>query len=301
MTRNEYLSRLRTCIQALPLEEQTEALEFYQDYFADADDDEAVIAELGTPEELAEIIKAKFACVPARTENKKNQSDFGRRTSSSGRSFVFEEKDIRAIDFSFGAAEVVIIPDERYSVETRGMENRNLQCKVTPYGILTIDNKRKFSCLQFFKRIDRKNYHPRILVTIPKNAKLDSIKISIGAGSLVTKGVSVTTSRTYLEAGAGNLVFNGINGGFCDIHCAMGRIKTSGTFTGKSKIDCAMGSVKVEVNSLATDYSYDAQVALGEIRFDKDKKSGIGSDYSSKKENHFSINCGMGSVNVMFC
>ncbi|MBP5602039.1 MAG: DUF1700 domain-containing protein, partial [Treponema sp.] len=63
MTRNEYLSRLRSCIQALPLEEQTEALEFYQDYFADADNDEAVMQELGTPEELAETIKAKFACV----------------------------------------------------------------------------------------------------------------------------------------------------------------------------------------------------------------------------------------------
>jgi len=303
MTRNEYLSRLRSCIQALPLEEQTEALEFYQDYFADADNDEAVISELGRPEELAETIKAKFACVPAQAnkfEKNKSRSDFKTRTSSSGRSFVFDSKDIRALDLSFGAAEVVVISGDHYSVETRGMDLNDIQCEVTPYGTLAIDNQRKVPCPHFLRYGDRKNWHARILLTIPENAKLDTVKIRIGAGSLITKGVSITTSRIGLDVGAGRLVFKGINGGLCDIHCAMGNIEASGSFTGFSKIDCAMGNVKLLVNGLSSDYSYDAQVGLGEVKFDKDKKSGIGSGCTSRKENHFSINCGMGAVNVIF-
>ncbi|MCQ2579704.1 MAG: hypothetical protein MJ159_03290 [Treponemataceae bacterium] len=312
MTRNEYLSRLRSCIQALPLDEQTEALEFYQDYFADADNDEAVMAELGTPEELAETIKAKFACVPANMQSSKDKdsekADFNRRTSSSGRSFVFENKDIRALDLSFGAAEVVMISGERFSVETRGMDPCSIRCEVTPYGTLAIDNQTRilfdgqgnnlFS--NFFRHENRKNWHPRILLTIPENAQLDSIKIRVGAGSLVTKGVSVSSSRTSLDVGAGNLVFKGIKGGLCDIHCAMGNIETSGTFTGFSKIDCAMGCIKVAVNGTAEDYSYDAQVGLGEIKFGQEKKSGINSSCTARKENHFLINCGMGSVTVSF-
>ncbi|MBR3814106.1 MAG: DUF4097 family beta strand repeat protein [Spirochaetaceae bacterium] len=303
MTRNEYLSRLRSCIQALPLDEQTEALEFYQDYFADADNDEAVMAELGTPEELAETIKAKFACVPAQTKaygSRDEKADFNRRTSASGRAFIFDAKDIRALDLSFGAAEVVMISGDRYSVETRGMGNNDIQCEVTPYGTLAVDNQRKIPCAQFLRNGDKKNWHPRILITVPKDAKLDSVKIRVGAGSFVTKGVSITTSRICLDAGAGRLAFNGINGGLCDIHCAMGYIEASGTFTGASKIDCAMGSVKLVVNGNSADYSYDAQVGLGDVRFDRDKKSGIGSGCTVRKENHFSINCGMGAVNVMF-
>ena len=63
MNREEYLSELKRCIQALPLEEQEEALEYYKDYFDDADNDSKVIEELGDPEKLAEEIKEKIACV----------------------------------------------------------------------------------------------------------------------------------------------------------------------------------------------------------------------------------------------
>ncbi|MBO7420036.1 MAG: DUF4097 family beta strand repeat protein [Spirochaetaceae bacterium] len=302
MTRNEYLSRLRSCIQALPLDEQNEALEFYQDYFADADNDEAVMQELGSPEELAETIKAKFACVPAQSKAYGGQSgaDFNTRTSASGRSFVFETKDIRALDLSIGAAEVVVITGDHYSVETRGMDANDMRCEVTPYGTLAIDNQRKIPCAHFLRHGDSKNWHPRILITLPRDAKLDSAKIRVGAGSLVTKDVSIKTSRICLDVGAGRIIFNGINGGLCDIHCAMGSIEASGTFTGSSKIDCAMGNVKLTVNGSSSDYSYDAQVGLGDVRFDRDKKSGIGSGCTTRKENHFSINCGMGAVNVIF-
>jgi uncharacterized membrane protein len=72
MKREEYLKELKNCIQALPIEEQNEALDYYFNYFEDANDDEKVISELGSPEELAEEIKAKFACVPAQKNPRKS-------------------------------------------------------------------------------------------------------------------------------------------------------------------------------------------------------------------------------------
>ena len=60
MNRNEYLKELQTYIQALPVEEQKEAMDYYYNYFEDADNDEKVIAELGSPAKLAEEIKAKL-------------------------------------------------------------------------------------------------------------------------------------------------------------------------------------------------------------------------------------------------
>ena len=51
MTKGEYLKKLKDLIQALPAEEQEEALSYYSDYFDDAESDDKVIEELGSPEE----------------------------------------------------------------------------------------------------------------------------------------------------------------------------------------------------------------------------------------------------------
>lgn len=66
MNREQYIAQLRVQLYALPAEEQDAAIEYYNNYFDDAgqENEQQVIAELGTPEELAAVIKADFACVP---------------------------------------------------------------------------------------------------------------------------------------------------------------------------------------------------------------------------------------------
>ena len=61
MTREEYLNELKSSIMSLTTDEQAEAIQYYSDYFDEADDDEKVMHELGTPEELAKTIIEKFA------------------------------------------------------------------------------------------------------------------------------------------------------------------------------------------------------------------------------------------------
>ena len=58
MTRNEYLGALRQELRSLPLQEQEEALRYYEEYFDDAgpENEQQVIAELGSPRELARNI-----------------------------------------------------------------------------------------------------------------------------------------------------------------------------------------------------------------------------------------------------
>lgn len=63
MERKEYMERLEQLLGVLPLEEREEALQYYHDYFDDAgvENEEKVIRELGTPEEVAAKIRAGFA------------------------------------------------------------------------------------------------------------------------------------------------------------------------------------------------------------------------------------------------
>lgn len=63
MKRKEYMERLEQLLLVLPQEEREEALQYYSDYFDDAgiENEDRVILELGSPEEVAAKIRAGFA------------------------------------------------------------------------------------------------------------------------------------------------------------------------------------------------------------------------------------------------
>lgn len=63
MNRAEFMSRLASLLQDVPLAEREEALQYYNDYFDDAGEgnEETTIASLGSPEEIAKSIKAGLA------------------------------------------------------------------------------------------------------------------------------------------------------------------------------------------------------------------------------------------------
>ena len=72
-----------------------------------------------------------------------------------------------------------------------------------------------------------------------------------------------------------------------------------GTVTGKSDIDCGMGNIQLSLEGLRETYSYDLKLGLGNFKINKDKKAGLyQSIVDGKKSNHFSVNCGMGNVDI---
>ena len=63
MNRREYIERLEQLLLVLPYEEREEAIQYYSDYFDDAgvENEDRVILELGSPEEVAAKIRAGYA------------------------------------------------------------------------------------------------------------------------------------------------------------------------------------------------------------------------------------------------
>lgn len=63
MNREEFMRQLDILLISLPKEEREAALQYYNDYFDDAgaEKEEAIIAELGSPEEIAAVIRAGYA------------------------------------------------------------------------------------------------------------------------------------------------------------------------------------------------------------------------------------------------
>lgn len=60
MTKLEFMKELESLLLDIPLEERNEALNYYNGYFEDAGEDHEteIIAELGSPKKMADIIKA---------------------------------------------------------------------------------------------------------------------------------------------------------------------------------------------------------------------------------------------------
>lgn len=63
MTKQEFMYRLAQQLVSLPPEERLCALKFYDEYFADAGEEnwEALLRDLGSPEEVARTIQEDFA------------------------------------------------------------------------------------------------------------------------------------------------------------------------------------------------------------------------------------------------
>ena len=306
MTRKQYMTALKNNIQSLTLDEQKEALQYYEDYFEEAGDDKKVMEELGSPEEVAEVIRERFSNTLVKnniaSEDEEEETD---NSTDSGRYealyYEFKTSDVKNVEFSFGAAEVVMISGDKYSVETRGISKENLLCRVDSEKTLVVKNLNKLSGFNFFNHHDRPGRMvPRILITVPDGASLGRFKAAIGAGNFVTKDISISFDKGHIDVGAGNFVVKKIHGNEVNMRCGMGNLNIEGSLAGVCNIDCGMGAIKLNLSGNASDYSYDAKVGLGDFKFNDEKRSGVCQVYASnRKQNHFSVNCGMGSVNII--
>ncbi len=308
MTKKQYMTALKNNIQSLTLDEQKEALQYYEDYFEEAGNDKKVMEELGSPEEVAKVIRERFSNTLVEKEKKSAESDDEEETQTSGEFgryealyYEFKNSDVKNVEFSFGAAEVVMISGKKYSVETRGISKENLLCRIDTEKTLVVKNLNKLSGFNFFNHHDRPGRMvPRILITVPEGAELGRFKAAIGAGNFVTKDISISFEKGHIDVGAGNFVLKKIHGKELNMRCGMGNLNIEGSLAGVSNIDCGMGAIKLNLSGNACDYSYDAKVGLGDFKFNDEKRSGVCQVYaSSRKQNHFSVNCGMGSVNIL--
>lgn len=86
MNRIEFMKELEAMLQTIPVEDRSDALQFYNDYFEEAgpENEAATIAELGSPRKLADKIKADF------TGANEDSSEYSETGYTDTR---FEEKD----------------------------------------------------------------------------------------------------------------------------------------------------------------------------------------------------------------
>ena len=293
MTREKYLSELKSELRSLPEAEQVEALEYFKGYFEDADNDDEVMASLGTPQELAKTILERFVSVPEIYRPRENQDGHGSYGS-------FKDSEVRSLDISIGAAEAVITTGDSYSVEYKNMEAGDITVGLSGLGTLSIRNNATYRNFTFWMRKNNsEKVPPRILIKVPEDAKLDLFKVNLGAGTLTSSRLRLRAEKINLNVGAGNLVLDTVFGGSGKVACGMGNLEYTGTISGRVAADCGMGKLQMNLTGKESDYSFAASVGLGSVQFNKIQKNGIGKlSCSEKKPNHIEASCGMGLVKI---
>lgn len=313
MTKKQYLKKLEYCISALPADERNEALDYYSNYFDDADDDDKVMMELGEPEDLAKTIIEKFTCVPAVSKNKKksqkneseeeteDESDDLYEYEDEKLCYEFKKNQVKHLAVSLAACDCVFKSGKDFKVEARGISRDDLRCEINKAGTLIVENKKKIPGKKLFNHERTNNWCPRVLITLADDAEFENVRINLGAGQIRTKKLNITSLKTMIDVGAGNFELNGLTSGATSLRCSVGHLKVEGRLFGYTKVDCGMGACELKIAGDEDDYSYDAKVGLGNIKFGKDKYSGFSKSYfGDPKENHVSIVCGMGEVKVKF-
>ena len=299
MTRATYLRKLKKELSGLSDSDINDTIAYYASFFEETNDDEKVINELGSPEELAERVKEKHNknLIASQKEEKDNNSD----DCVNALYYEFEPNRIQSMQLHFSAAEIVVIEGDKISFETRGIEKSDFVCNLSSNGILSVNNQKRIN-LEFFNHNRKYRVVPRILITLPKALSLDYFNLKIEAGSFTSEKVDITSFKSEFIVGAGNLVLKNIQSSASNIRCGMGNLELKGKLTGNINLDCGMGNLKMDLAASAEDYSFDAKIGLGDLTFNGEKKSSVAGhiDCNQKKANHISVNVGMGSVNIRF-
>ena len=289
MTKYEYLAELEKNLDMLSYEDKNQAMEYYENYFEDAgrENVQQVIEQLGSPAELAKSI---FNGVPGVLANLPpiNKAEYNREA-------------IKSIDAKFGACRVLVEEGEEFNVEQKNMGTNKVDIKISKDGVLSITNKDNligiFSGISFRKN----NFCPTVIITLPRNLFLDNLIVDMGGGSFEARTINLTAKTARLTVGAGQIVLKDLTSTQTELNCGVGSIDVQGKLTNKINAECGMGSIVATVFGTESDYSYKAQVGLGEVKIGNNTISGLSQYVSSvENQNNITANCGMGAIKVNF-
>ena len=160
----------------------------------------------------------------------------------------------------------------------------------------------------------RQNNPRRIIVTVPRNTILDTIKIEAGAGEL--KIEKLECKKLDLDIGAGKTTIQDVNvtqkakiaGGAgkveilsgeianLDLDMGVGTFKLVSSLLGDSKVNAGVGKLEMILKNGLDKYTIKTNKGIGSITVDG-KEVSDGATYG-KGENNIQIEGGIGSITI---
>ena len=267
MTKDQFLTELNSYLSVLKPEDRKNTIEFYEEYFEDAESEEAAIEELGAPKKLAEEI-IDFHKTSYKGENTQVSRQF------------LPDESISEIILNITAAKVLINASQEEKIEytTQNIADDDFSAKIEN-GKLIIKEKPVFffskkgfaSFLENFNINTSFNASKReILINIPKDIHLEKLEFNSQMGSLKIEEVNVEVTEGYTTCGNFS-VKSGLHKKI-DFNTSAGSINISDIDIETMKLSSSAGAIKFE-NIKAGNIS--ASTGAGTIDFIKTESSYI--------------------------
>ncbi|MGI5079685.1 DUF4097 family beta strand repeat protein [Treponema denticola] len=267
MTKDQFLTELNSYLSVLKPEDRKNTIEFYEEYFEDAENEEAAIEELGAPKKLAEEI-IDFHKTSYKGENTQVSRQF------------LPDESISEIILNITAAKVLINASQEEKIEytTQNIADDDFSAKIEN-GKLIIKEKPVFffskkgfaSFLENFNINTSFNAGKReIIINIPKDTRLEKLEFNSQMGSLKIEEVNVEIIEGYTTCGNFS-VKSGLHKKI-DFNTSAGSINISDIDIETMKLSSSAGAIKFE-NIKAGNIS--ASTGAGTIDFIKTESSYI--------------------------
>ena len=230
---------------------------------------------------------------------------------------TYNLSDIKSIDINYAYCDIRFVEGDSFRVDVTYTDDMPTPDVTTANGTLSITegNSGKTGSLLNMEMFGARTRWPEILVTCPRDAKLDSVSINSDYSSVILSGT--VSSKTDIRSESGDITLNGtqpgelsvtsvsgditlhnLNTTGLNINSDNGDVVLSGTFAGNNVISSQNGDVEMDSAISMEEYTinidgfYDLEVNGSDFDYDDNIMSGIYEYVGQKAINSLTINGG---------
>lgn len=340
MNKTEFLAALRRELGFLPKDELDDAIRYYDEYINDAgDDEEKVIAEMGTPHKVAEEFKNEYYDRKiVNDESAKHNNQISWKTVlvcilAVGFGVPVLNMIRNALPGITGIVILVVVivllikflgnkTNQRIAVSNAtvqtcsDIENIYLDLKAGNFEFRTGDSfavdtmsagevkvksyiANNTWTVEGSKTIGN-NENGVVSIIIPKGFHAKKAVMKLTAGNILVSGLSA--DNTKVEVGMGKCEIKNMYSQRLGMKCGMGDIVGSCSMNGDVNVDCGMGNVTLTLTNSADNFNMSATAGMGCVDIGGTKIHGAGSklDNNIGASHNINVKCGMGNVKIGF-
>lgn len=259
MTRAEYLHRLEQALRDMPEEERRRAMEYYENYFEEADSEQAALDALDAPEKAAADILRDFQTTAEahrqkrKTKRRRNcliagllaavvccSGAVAAHYTISNKQEIPEivdlapEQEIRSLNLEIDGSQVAILKGDQWQLAAGKSTTVDLHG-----SYLYIGQKDKTGLFQ--------RQPGQIILTVPPG-EVNVMNISVATGNLNVEHFTIP-ERFSCNMGTGSAVLNDITSEQVVLYADAGEIIWNGTMAKEGFVNCNTGSIDVNLGN----------------------------------------------------
>lgn len=254
MKKEEYLHELTTYFNDWNEVDQEDVIRYVSEYFDDADNEEQVLKELGTPQEFIREIR-QDQINPKDSEQNEASLTTCKNYTIDRISIHVDLGDVLVERGTVLCFQAIGVPEKEYKTFTTG-------------NTLYVESRYRF---HFLMSIKTTRYLYRL--TIPSDMQLQSIEIETKLGNVVLK--EINSKELSIKEHLGDIRLTQVWSETMKLTQKMGEIDYVGSHPGTMELKNAMGSINIVIDDYASSFNYDLSTNMGTVKVNGDVSEGF--------------------------